>query len=1222
MGRPERTIDPAKGPLQRFAFELRQLRETAGRPSYRELAKRSHYSVTVLSEAAGGSTFPTLAVTLAYAEACGADRASWQANWERTAAELAEHRDDNQDAAPDNPPYLGLSPFRTTDAPRFHGRGALVARLRTRVLDTPLLAVFGASGAGISSLLRAGLLPALADCHTVLITPSDYFANPVAHQRKLSELLPNAGTTTAPGPVGGRTAPTHTVLVVDQFEEVFADGRDERDRDELVDELLAFAACPEHRVVLAARASVTARCAALPRLGPALAGNGLLVGPMSREELAEAISKPATDAGVRVEQALVEAVTADAMGQPGALALTAHAMREVWRRHRGRTLGVATYHELGGIPGLLAARADEVYLGFSPAERATARELLLRLTACPTGADHVPRRVPQAELLGDRPHHRAARVLAELTRARLVCVERDGVVLAHDALLREWPRMRLWLSEDRHLLRWHQQLSEDATNWQRYDQDSGFLYRGARLAAYHDFPATRLNHRERAFLAASRKVEASERTARRARRITLATALSLVLLLAGVTGLAYSRASSSTAAQQTASSRQLASSALAELPVDPELGLLLARTAVDIAPTEDAATALRQAVVDTKIRAVLPTGQGAVSGVAYSPDGRWLATSGMDGTIRIWPRDTSRDAAPRVLRAGEATHSPVFSPDGGLVATATAAGDVLVWDLNGDGSPRLLRGHVGAVRAVRFSPDGRLLASAGDDGSARLWDVASGHELRVFRGHDKALGVAFSPDGRQLATTGSEGAIRLWPTEDGAEPNLLASTSSAVQAVAFSPDGDRVATAGMDGTIRMWPLSTASTRVVLRGRADAMAAVAFSPDGERVAGAGADGTVWIWPADGGEPVALPGHRSAVAGVVFSPDGLELASAGADGTVRVFDPTGLGAQQVFHGHTGPVTDVAVSPDGRRAASGGVDGTVRVWPLSGGDPVVFTAGAQPVSSVAFSPDGTRLAASVADGTVRLWQVEGAGQPLVLAANDHGSVRGVAFSPDGQLLAGGGDDGVVRIWPADGSRPPVLLGGHDGGIRDVTFSPDGTRVATAGNDGTVRISRVDGSGSAVSLSGHEHGPVWSVSFSPDGRWLASGGSDGTVRIWPTDGSTAPLVLRGHQSGPVWSVMFSPDENWLVSAGEDGTVRVWADDGNHQSFVLRGLGPSIAKAVFTPASDQLVTADDDGTVRVLHCDACAPLPEVRALADARTSRELTPAETQRFLDDTAYGN
>lgn len=1225
MARAERPVDPGAGPVQRFAWELRQLREAAGRPTYRALSARVHYSASVLAEAAAGLSVPSLAVTLAYVRGCGGDAEEWQERWRRLVADVAGR--DGSGAA-EEPPYLGLSTFRTADADRFFGRRALTAELVRRVTEAPLLAVFGASGSGKSSLLRAGLLPALHG-PSVVFTPG---AEPL---QELAAALARMGGGEAtallaalrsdPGAAGlavrqavGALDGEPLVIVVDQLEEVFTLCRAEHVRNRFLDCLLLIAEeCADRaRVVLGVRADFYAHCASHAGLVAALRDRQFLVGPMDEADLRAVITGPAERAGYRVEPALVDAVVADAAGQPGALPLISHALLETWRRRELRSLTLAGYRAAGEVREAIARTAEEVYAGLDAGRREVAEQIFLRLTAVGEGTQDTRRRVSPAELPGGPE---AGEVLARLTAARLITRDEDAVTVAHEALIQRWPRLRDWLNTDREQLRAHRRLTEATAEWEQHGRDETFLYRGKRLALWEDRSLRRLNDAERAFLAAGQRREQRELTAARRRTRRMMSLLGVVVVVVTVLG-AVSMAQARRAAgeRDVSLANRLAADARDQLSLKPDLALLLSRRAAAVRRTPAVEAALRQSTADSRVRAILPAGHGQVFGVAYSADGRWIATSGDNGTVRLWRRgpDGAATGPPRELGGHEGeVWSPVFSADSRLLVACGVDGAVSVWDLAAGGTRRVLTGHDSRVWTAAFSPDGRRLVTAADDATVRIWDPVRGGPARtVLRvGGGWQISVAWSADGRHLAAGGGDGVIRLWKGAGTGTPALLRGHTGSVESLAFSRDGTSLVSGSTDGTARRWRTDGRGTPVVLRGQnGGTVESVAVSPDGHRVAAGGNDGTIRVFNADGdSDPLLLPGHDGPVWSVTFSPDGQSLLSGSGDGTARLWEARYPGEARVLRGHTGAVWCVAVSRDGGTVVSGSDDGTVRVWSPSGaGAPRVLKGHRGAVLGVSVSPDGARAVSAGDDGTVREWDVA-TGRAVVLTGHDGGVWEAVAL-PGGRHVVSAGADGTVRVWNL-ATRTAQVLRGHEGSVKSVAASPDGRHVASTGRDGTVRVWDVTGAGPPRILRGHEGGLVWEVTFSPDGRRLASGGDDGKVRVWDVTGGDPPTVLNGHRGG-VWSVSYSPDGAFLASSGADGGVRIWRPD-QPAPTVLRGYGSPVEGVAFGPAAEWLATVHDDGTVRVSRCEVCAPIERIEELAARLAVRGFTPEEQRQFL-------
>lgn len=1229
--------------IRDFGWQLTLVRERAGM-TVRDVAKAVGLPSSTVGGYFGGSHLPPvkpknlLADILAACSVTDPEAvALWMDSLSRVRHAAAARR---ADAAV---PYRGLASFQPEHAEWFFGRedltDLLIKRLAQRyATGNALLIVVGPSGSGKSSLLRAGMMPAIeagqlkvegsASWRTLLLTPGRRPLTALGEQlAAFTGLTADAISNTLrsePGQIGSivrqATAPARSegkddpatghgntgarretpqgsglLIVVDQLEEIFTSCPNIAERQAFIAALGAVAT--DAIVVLGLRADFYPQALQYPLLARALQDAQAVVGPMNEVELRRAIVEPARKANLTLADGLVEVLLRefappvqtlgeDAAHDVGALPLLSHALLATWKLSRRGQLTLADYQATGGIQGAVARTAEGIFEQLTAPQEDLARRLFLRLVHVADDTADTRRRVAISELLSNQSRDQLPElrpVLDKFVDQRLITADSDTVEITHEALLSAWPRLRGWIDTDRAGLRVHRQLTEAAQIWDSTGRDPHTLYRGSRLLAAREWAdepvhAEDLNALEREFLSTSTDQDLAETRAirRRTRRLQqLAAALTALFVIAGLLSTyAFRQRAAATEQRNLAVSRQVAIEANQLRTNDVALAAQLSLAAYQIAPTPEA----RSSVLDS-----------------YAG-----------------PAET------RIVGPAGVMQSVALTGDGHVMATAGTASSIQLWDLKQHGRPvaytRPLTGHTDTVYSVAFSPNDRILASGSADKTIRLWNVSTPGKASQLGAPLSGPGntiysVAFSPDGRLLAAGSADFRIWLWDITDPAEPrrmaSLLTGPTGYVQSVAFSPDGHILAAGSADKTVRLWnvtdPNRPTTLGAALTGPGKAVLCVTFSPDGRTLAAGSADGAVRLW--DVANPRAplpigpsLTGPTSWVNSVAFSPDDKSLAAGSSDNRVWIWD---LATHRVTASlpHPAPVTTVVFAHSGDAVATSATDGTARIWELPG---PVMTGPTKPIFTAAFGTGDHVLAVTSPDDNAQLWNASDPRHPVKLGPMlTNTSVTGqpsgaAALSPDAHTLAIGTLDGSVQLWDVtDPARPqavPGQLSGLTAAVQAVDFSPNGHILAAGGNDHRTMLWDVTDPHHAVALGKPLTGPtnyVYSPIISPDGRTLAVGSADDKIWLWNISDPSQPTLVGPPLTGPtnyVYSVAFSPDGKTLAAGSADDKVWLWNISDPSRPTVLGPplTGPTneIYCVAFSPDGKTLAAAAGNGAI------------------------------------------
>ena len=1067
-------------------------------------------------------------------------------------------------AALDNP-FKGLRPFRESDAADFYGRDTLIQELLTRLADTHdlarFLAVVGPSGSGKSSVVRAGLIPALRrgglpdsdKWFIVQMMPGSHpFEELEAALLRIAVNPPESLLGQLREDQRGLLRATHRILpddpdvelllVIDQFEEIFTLVQDEDTRAQFLDSLVE-AILDERsrlRLVVTMRADFVDRPLQYVDFGELVRQRSEFVLPLTADELEQVITQPITQLGMAVEPELVTSIVREVGDQPGTLPLLQYALTELFERRKGAVLTRAAYETSGGVLGALGRRADEIYDSLDIAAQVATKQLFLRLITLGEGVEDTRRRVLRREMfsLGDphRPQFFIQQPLEQFGKYRLLTFDYDPatreptVEVAHEALLREWGWLRDWLTESRDDVRLQRLLANEAREWENAQQDRSYLLRGTRLSQFENWTeetTIALTRHERIYLQASL-------TARERRQVEEA------------------------ARQQ----REL------------ETAQQLAETERGRAEAQARATQrLRQFVVGLAIFSLITL---AVT---------WFAVVQRNtAQENFLNSERTRLAAQAqiALDRGEEATLPALLALRSLSYGYSPEADAALLNALGRGfSQQVYYGHKGELMTVTFSPDGKYVLAGSDDTTVRLWDRQSGAELGQFLGHSDFVSAIFSPDGKQVLTGSGDQTVRLWDVATTQELLRFPTMSSAVYALAFSSDQNYIIT--NDGaTAVMLDTQTGTEVRRFEGHTDTILHASLSPDGHYLATAGNDALAILWDwATGQEVRRFEGHASSIADVEFSPDGRFLLTASSDTTARLWEVATGREVQRYLGHTGVLLATALSPDGHFVLTGGEDRTARLWETATGQEVrQFIGHTAAVNDIAFSPNGQYVLTGGNDHTVRFWDISAELEPrqfTIARAGAHAvDTIMLMFTPDDRQVLRGDGSGGMSLWDIENTRIVQNSRFESGFINDMAFSPTGEFLLTASGNGTATLWDASSGQEVYHLIGHE-GPIWSNKFSTDGMTVLTGGEDGTARVWDSRTGTLIHTLSDHD-GAVYSVAFSPqDQPWGVTGGDDGLAILWDLETGLEIGRFAGHSGSVRTVAFSPDGHFILTGSDD---------------------------------------------
>lgn len=1132
-------------------------------------------------------------------------------------------------------PFAGLAAFQETDSERFFGRERDIAVLLGWLGRHALVAIAGASGAGKSSCIRAGVIPALRNSgetwDVICIRPG---RSPLhALKEALTPEVVEGDWREEPGLFGTclrsrcrAKGVTHRIAVfVDQFEELFTLVADPGERSAFLACLLGAAddASSPLRVIIAIRSDFLERVVDERLFLDRLRAGLYFLPPVDQHGLREALVQPIEVSGYRFED---DSMIRDMLGELAhtrcPLPLLQFSASALWEKRdtERKLITRQSYEKLGGVMGALSTYAEGVIAGLSTSEQRICRAIILRLIT--------PERTRAIATLDElaiagTDASRVEAVVQHLGAARLLLLDSGGergttnVELVHESLIERWPTLTRWLDESAGDAAFLARLRAAATQWQTEGEPSGLLWRDraaeeaqawyGRKESGNGDDLELLGERERRYLQA---VISLHKSLRRKYQRVVALGFALVTFIAFVVSFlalqerAQAKRADEEAARVREQNARLALQAIEgrnakrmlaarDKEDDPTLVLSILREVELPNVPKDWPELVSGALTSGVSKRVRSFGDAPVYMVEVSPDGQRIALAMGDNVVRILDAD---DFEEKVVLRGHELHvwAARWSKDGKRIVTASGDKTARVWNADGSGEAMVLHGHTAEVGSASFSPDEERIVTASEDKTVRVWNAHNGSELFVIRYDAVVTFAEYSKDGRRLFVATSKGMGYVLDTDRHTPLVNFRGHTKAINEAAWSPDGKRIVTASMDKTARVWDVANGNELVALRGHEEKVMSVAWSRDGKRIASTSTDKTVRIWNPDGhGEPLILRGHQHWVYSADFGPDNRSLFTSSLDRTVRSWDIEAIVAPLVLRGHEDFVSLLLFSPDGKRVATLSSDRSIRVWNVDGsGQPRVYRNEPAGFLSMCWSPDGTRILTASLDGKVRIWFVDGSKSSsapiaphIIEFPGHHGVIPYVSWSPDGQRIVTASREGIMQLWSPDGNNLATIerLAIDSNTTLVANFDPSGKIIAVHDSKhALVHLWFIDRPKEFVVLGNHEAG-IGQIQWNPDGSQILTQ-SQGIIRVWDVHGGLLRATIR--EKSPITQADWSSDGGRILLTSAGGMMRIRNADGAGDPIVIGRKDLALSWLDWHPDGARFITGTVEGAAHVWNAD------------------------------------